>query len=347
MHVDTTGSFTADPLETERLAVEAEKQGYDGVSVPETAHDAFVALGLAARATSRIRLQSGIAVAFARNPMSLAYQANDVTLLSDGRFDLGIGSQVKPHIERRFSMPWSRPAARMEDFVRALRAIWAAWETGDRLRYEGEFYRHSLMTEFFSPGPNPHGNPPVMLAAVGEKMTEVAGRVTDGLLAHSLTTPSYMREVTVPALKRGRGSAETRSPGGAPTGDLDGFDVCLPVFAVLGADAGARAAAEAGVRRQIAFYSSTPPYRPVLEHHGWGELADRLNGLSRQQAWDEMAGLITDDVLDAFAVAGTPDEVAAGMLARYGDLVDRISLYTPYEADPQLVSDTTARLRAA
>lgn len=335
MHVDTTGSFTATPLETERVAVEAEKQGYDGVSVPETAHDAFVALGLAARVTSRIRLQSGIAVAFARNPMSLAYQANDVALLAEGRFDLGIGSQVKPHIERRFAMPWSRPAARMEDFVRAVRAIWSAWETGDRLRYEGEFYSHTLMTEFFSPGPNPHGNPPIMLAAVGERMTEVAGRVTDGILAHSLTTPSYMREVTVPALERGRG------------GGLDGFQVCLPVFAVLGADETARAAAEAGVRRQIAFYSSTPPYRPVLAHHGWGELADTLNGLSRRQAWDEMAGLIDDDVLDAFAVAGTPDEVAAGMLARYGDVVDRISLYTPYEADPQLVLDTTTRLRAA
>ncbi|MBW0105110.1 TIGR03617 family F420-dependent LLM class oxidoreductase [Pseudonocardia sp. KRD291] len=336
MHVDTTGSFTADPLETERVAVEAEKQGYDGVSVPETAHDAFIALGLAARATSSIRLQSGIAVAFARNPMTLAYQANDVTLLSEGRFDLGIGSQVKPHIERRFNMPWSRPAARMEDFVRAVRAIWSAWETGERLRYEGEFYSHTLMTEFFSPGPNPHGNPPIMLAAVGERMTEVAGRVSDGLLAHSLTTPSYMDEVTVPALTRGRDG-----------GNLDGFQVCLPVFAVLGADEKARAAAEQGVRRQIAFYSSTPPYRPVLEHHGWGELADRLNGLSRQQAWDEMAGLIDDDVLDAFAVAGTPDEVAAGMLSRYGHVVDRISLYTPYEADPQLVLDTTTRLRAA
>ena len=346
MHVDTTGSFTADPLETERVAVEAEKQGYDGVSVPETAHDAFVALGLAARATSRIRLQSGIAVAFARNPMTLAYQANDVTLISEGRFDLGIGSQVKPHIERRFAMPWSRPAARMEDFVRALRAIWKSWETGDRLRYEGEFYSHTLMTEFFSPGPNPHGDPPVMLAAVGERMTEVAGRVTDGLLAHSLTTPSYMSEVTIPALKRGRSTADARSAG-APPGDLDGFDVCLPVFAVLGTDERSRAEAERGVRRQIAFYSSTPPYRPVLEHHGWGELADRLNGLSRQQAWDEMAGLIDDDVLDAFAVSGTPADVATGMVARYGSMVDRISLYTPYEADPQLVLDTTTRLRAA
>ncbi|MBP2365239.1 TIGR03617 family F420-dependent LLM class oxidoreductase [Pseudonocardia parietis] len=337
MRVDTTGGFSAGPLETEATAVEAERDGYDTVSVPETSHDAFVALALAARATSRIRLQSAIAVAFARNPMTLAYQANDIALISGGRFDLGIGSQVKPHIERRFGMPWSRPAARMEDYVRALHAIWDAWATGDRLRYEGEFYSHTLMTEFFSPGTNPHGRPPVMLAAVGERMTEVAGRVTDGLLAHSLTSPSYLADVTLPALRRGRGEH----------GDLAGFDVCLPVFTVLGTDADARAAAEAGVRRQIAFYASTPPYRPVLEHHGRGELADRLNGLSRQQAWDEMAGLIDDDVLDLFAVAGAPQEVAAGIAGRYRDLVDRISLYTPYDADPALVSDVVTRLRAA
>lgn len=336
MRVDTTGGFSDDPLQTEATAVAAEKAGYDTVSVPETSHDAFVALGLAARATRRIRLQSAIAVAFARNPMTLAYQANDVQLVSGGRFDLGIGSQVRPHIERRFGMPWSRPAARMEDFVRALHAIWESWSTGERLRYEGEFYSHTLMTEFFSPGPNPHGAPPVMLAAVGERMTEVAGRVTDGLLAHSLTTPSYLAEVTLPALRRGRGRE-----------DLSGFDVCLPVFTVLGADADARSAAEAGVRRQIAFYASTPPYRPVLEHHGRGELADRLNGLSRQQAWDEMATLVDDDVLAEFAVSGTPQEVAAGLVSRYGSLVDRISLNTPYDADPTLVLDVVTRLRAA
>ncbi|MEQ3552079.1 TIGR03617 family F420-dependent LLM class oxidoreductase [Pseudonocardia nematodicida] len=336
MRVDTTGGFDAGPLETETAAIAAESDGYDTLSAPETAHDVFVALALAARATGRLRLQSAIAVAFARNPMTLAYQANDIALLSGGRFELGLGSQVKAHVERRFGMPWSRPAARMEDFVLALRAIWNAWATGDRLRHQGEFYTHTLMTDFFSPGPNPHGPPPVMLAAVGERMTEVAGRVTDGLLAHSLTTPSYLDGVTLPALRRGRGRA-----------DLDGFDVCLPVFAVLGADAVARAGAEAGVRRQIAFYASTPPYRPVLEHHGRGDLADRLNRLSRQQAWDEMAGLVDDDVLDLFAVSGTPDEVADGIVSRYGGLVGRVSLNTPYDADPTLVLRTAEILRAA
>lgn len=334
MLVDATTAFDADPVQVETAAVTAEKEGYDAVAAVETGHDPFLALGLAARATSRIALQTGIAVAFARNPLMLAHQANDVHLVSGGRLQLGIGSQVRAHIERRFNMPWSRPAARMEEFVGAMHAIWEAWATGERLRFTGEFYSHTLMTEFFSPGPNPHGNPPVLLAAVGEKMTEVAGRVADGIMCHSLTTESYLREITVPALTRARG------------GSLDGFTVSLPVFVVLGADADARAAADAGVRRQLAFYGSTPAYRTVLEHHGRGELHERLNGLSRQQAWDEMAGMIDDDVLDAFAVAGSPAEVDAAIRARYGDVLTRLSLYTPYAADPALVDETARLLRA-
>ncbi|MCW0215391.1 MAG: TIGR03617 family F420-dependent LLM class oxidoreductase [Pseudonocardia sp.] len=334
MQVDAVADFAADPLRAEAAAVTAEADGYAGVTVAETGHDAFVALALAARATERITVQSGIAVAFARNPMTVATAANDVQLISGGRLQLGLGSQVKAHIERRFGMPWSRPAARMEEFVAAVRAIWARWETGERLRFEGEFYTHTLMTEFFDPGPNPHGNPPILLAAVGARMTEVAGRVSDGLLAHALTTDSYLREVTVPALARSRG------------GSLDGFTVSLPVFSVLGADADARARAEAGVRRQIAFYGSTPAYRAVLDHHGWGELADRLNGLSRRQAWDEMATLIDDDVLGAFALDGSPAELAARIEARYGDLADRVSLYTPYDVDPALLTATAHHLRS-
>jgi probable F420-dependent oxidoreductase len=334
VRIDATGTFSADPAGFEAEAVAAEEAGYDGYSVPETAHDAFVTLALAARATSRITLQSGIAVAFARNPMSLAMAANDVHLVAGGRFELGLGSQVRAHIERRFGMPWSRPAARMEEFVVALRAIWARFATGERLRVEGEFYRHSLMTEFFDPGPNPHGNPPVLLAAVGERMTEVAGRVADGILCHSLTTVRYLDEVTLPALTRARG------------GPLDGFAVSLPVFAVLGRDAAQRDRAEAGVRRQIAFYASTPAYRPVLDLHGWGELAERLNRLSRRQAWDEMASAVGDDVLDAFAVSGDAATVAARLRARYGDRADRLSLYTPYEPEPGIVDEAVELLRA-
>src|SRR5580692_4281103 len=293
MLIDAAAQIADNPLGIEAAAIAAEATGYDGFGVAETRHDAFVALALAARATSSITLQSGIAVAFARNPMNLAVLANDIQALSAGRFQLGLGSQVRPHIERRFSMPWSRPAARMEEFISAIRAIWSSWATGEKLAFRGTFYQHTLMTDFFNPGPNAHGNPPVFLAAVGELMTGVAGRVADGILCHSFTTESYLRERTVPALIAARGN-------------LDGFAVCLPVFVVLGRDGQARAKAEAGVRAQIAFYGSTPAYRPVLELHGWGALHEQLNQLSRRQEWAEMGKLITDDVLSAFAVAGTP-----------------------------------------
>ena len=333
MKIDDGAGVTTSPLQAEAEAVAAEAAGYDGFAVPETKHDAFTALTLAARATERIALRSGIAVAFSRNPMTVATLANDVQLVSGGRFQLGLGSQVQAHIERRYAMPWSRPAARMEEFVRAVRAIWSAWAGEDRLFFKGEFYRHTLMTEFFDPGPNPHGNPPILLAAVGERMTQVAGRAADGLLCHPFTTPAYLHERTLPTLREARG------------GPLDGFTVCHSPMAVLGADAPARAEAERAVRRQIAFYGSTPSYRAVLEQHGWGELADRLHALSRTGSWEEMTEEISDDVLDAFAVSGTPAEVAAGLSARFGGAVDRISLYTPYAVDPALTGEVSARLR--
>ncbi len=332
MLIDSAASIAASPLDAEAAAVEAESAGYDGFGIPETKHDAFTALTLAARATSRITLQSGIAVAFARNPMTVAILANDLQLISEGRFMLGLGSQVQPHIERRFSMPWGRPAARMEEFITAIRVIWARFATGERLVFKGDFYQHTLMTDFFDPGPNPYGNPPILLAAVGERMTEVAGRIADGIFCHSFTTTAYLAEHTIPALRRSRGS-------------LDGFTVCLSPFVVLGDTPQERAAAEKGVRGQIAFYGSTPSYLPVLEQHGWGDLHVTLNHLSRRGAWDEMADAITDEVLDAFAVSGTPAEVAASLRERYGDTVNRISFYTPYPVDPSQTQAVASLLR--
>jgi probable F420-dependent oxidoreductase len=331
--IDMGALSAATPLRIEEAAVAAERDGYDGLGVAEIRHDVFTGLALAARATGTITLQSAIAVAFARNPMSLAYAANDIQLISEGRFQLGLGSQVKPHIERRFGMPWGRPAARMEEYLAAVRAIWAAWAGGERLSFTGEFYRHTLMTDFFNPGPNPHGNPPILLAAVGERMTEVAGRVADGMLVHPLTTVEYLRTRTLPILRAARG------------GDLEGFGLCLPALVAVGVDEQSRAAADAGVRKQIAFYASTPAYRAVLDLHGWGELADRLNAMSRRQEWDEMGRAIPDDVLDAFAVAGTPERVAAGVVERFGDVLTRVSLYTPYAADPVAVQALVAALR--
>ncbi|GIF05642.1 TIGR03617 family F420-dependent LLM class oxidoreductase [Actinoplanes siamensis] len=333
MLVDFTAPVSASPAEVEAAAVAAEEGGYDGFGAAETRHDVFTTLTLAARATRRISLQSGIAVAFARNPMTVAVLANDLRLISEGRFRLGLGSQVKPHIERRFSMPWSRPAARMEEFVAALRAIWHAWATGERLLFRGEFYKHTLMSEFFDPGPNPHGNPPVELAAVGERMTAAAGRVADGLLVHPLTSVAYLGERIVPALRDARG------------GSLDGFTLSLSAMVVLGTDEARRAEAEQAVRRQIAFYASTPAYRPVLDMHGWGELADRLNLLSRRQDWAAMGAEITDEVLDTFAVSGDPVTVADRLTARFGTTIDRISLYTPYEADRHQLAAVRGALR--
>ena len=331
MLVDFAAPVSAPPLEIEELAVRAEKDGYDGFGAAETRHDVFPALALAARVTRTVALQSGIAVAFARNPMSVAVLGNDLQLISGGRFRLGLGSQVQAHIERRFAMPWGRPAARMEEFVAAIRAIWHSWESGDRLAFRGEFYRHTLMTDFFNPGPNPHGNPPVLLAAVGERMTAVAGRVADGVLVHPLTSTAYLREKTVPALREARG------------GSLDGFSLGLSAFIVLGADEAERRVAEQGVRAQIAFYASTPAYRAVLDLHGRGELADRLNALSKRQAWAEMAAEIDDEVLGIFAVAGDAGTVAAGLRERFDGLIDRISFYTPYATDPaQLAAVRTA-----
>ncbi|GAY11204.1 TIGR03617 family F420-dependent LLM class oxidoreductase [Pseudonocardia sp. N23] len=333
MLVEAVVDVRNDPEAIEAAAVRAEAEGYSGVGIPETQHDVFVTLALAARATESVTLQSAIAVAFSRTPMTLAMSANDITLISKGRFELGIGSQVKAHIERRFGMPWSAPAARMEEFISAMRAIWSAFESGERLSFKGEYYSHTLLTEIFSPGPNPYGTPPVLLAAVGPRMVEVAGRVTDGIMCHPMTSKSYLSDAILPTLRDARG------------GDLTGFTVSMPAFVVLGADEDARSRALAGTRKQIAFYASTPAYKPVLDAHGWGDLHGKLNGLSRRHAWDEMAGLVDDDVVAAFAVGGTPDEVAAGLRERFGGLATRLSLNTPYEADPELVLATAKALR--
>ena len=268
----------------------------------ETAHDPFLPIAIGAAATETLEFGTGIAVAFARNPMNLAVLANDLQLLSKGRFMLGLGSQIKPHITKRFSMPWSHPAPRMRELILAMRAIWATWETGEKLDFRGEFYTHTLMTPFFDPGKNPYGNPKILLAAVGELMTEVAGEVGDGLLVHGFSTERYLREVSLPALERGAAKA------GKTRADLT---VSYPGFVVTGANDEDVAAATKAVREQIAFYGSTPAYRPVLELHGWGDLQTELNTLSKRGEWVKMGELIDDDVLDAFAVVAPIEQVAA------------------------------------
>ena len=302
-----------------------EKAGYDGLWTSESAHDPFLPLVLAAEHTGQIELGTAIAVAFARSPMELAYTAHDLRAYSGGRFILGLGSQIKPHIERRFSMPWSHPAPRMREFIMAMRAIWSAWNDGANLSFRGDFYTHTLMTPFFSPPPAPGGAPEVFLAAVGEAMTAVAGEVADGLLVHAFCTERYLREVTLPALSLGlNAAARSRAD----------VEVSMLAMIATGDTEEEMARAVAGTRRQIAFYGSTPAYRGVLDRHGWAGLGDELNSLSRSDRadkWEAMGALIDDDVLHAFAVAAEPAGVAAQIQRRFGGLIDRVSFYAPYE----------------
>jgi probable F420-dependent oxidoreductase len=320
--------------DTRDAAAAAEKAGYAAVWTSEIKHDPFLALALASVATDTIELGTSIALAFARNPMSMAVQANDVQLLSRGRLLLGLGSQIKPHITRRFGMPWSHPAPRMREFIQAMRAIWASWHDGTRLNFRGDFYTHTLMTPFFDPGPNPHGAPKVLLAGVGEAMTAVAGEVADGFLCHGFTTERYLREVTRPALARGRG------------GDLAGFEVSGSPLVATGRTEQEMEAACRGVREQIAFYGSTPAYRGVLERHGWGTLFEELHGLSLQGRWQDMGAAIDDEILRTFAVVAEPSAVPGELLGRYGDLFTRMSLYTPYAIDPEVIATIKSVLNA-
>lgn len=321
-----------------RVAKELEDVGYDGGFSIETAHDPFLPLVLAAEHTERLELGTGIAVAFARTPMTMANIGYDLQAYSGGRCILGLGSQIKAHIEKRFSMPWSAPAARMREFILAMRAIWASWNEGTELEFRGDFYRHTLMTPFFNPGPNPHGNPKVFLAAVGEKMTEVAGEVADGILLHGFTTERYVREVSLPALERGWAAAGKAR---------EDFEITGPMFIVTGTTEEEFATARAGTKQQIAFYGSTPAYRGVLELHGWGDLQTELNRLSKQGEWVTMGGLIDDDVLSTFAVTGEPEEIPKLMLDRYGDVLDRISFYAPYRSDPERWANILAGFHTA
>jgi probable F420-dependent oxidoreductase len=337
LKVDGVIGFTSELAEIGTAAQRLEAIGYDGALAAETTHDPFLPLALAAEHTERIELGTSIAVAFARTPMTVAATARDLQVLSKGRFLLGLGSQIKPHIEKRFSMPWSKPAARMREFVLALRAIWDCWDNGTPLDVRGEFYRHTLMTPFFSPAPSPYGPPKVFLAAVGELMTEVVGETCDGMLVHGFTTERYLREVTIPAIERGAARA------GRTRADLQ---LSFPLFVVTGRTEDDMAQAAQAVRSQIAFYGSTPAYRGVLELHGWGELQSELNALSKQSEWGKMADAVDEEILRTFAIVAEPKDVAAAILARYGDLVDRVSFYAPYHiAEEDLATMVTGLKR--
>jgi probable F420-dependent oxidoreductase len=327
-------SFDAPEAEARRL----ESKGYAGAFTFEGNHDPFFPLILAARATERIDLYPAVAIAFARNPMLLANIGWDLQAISRGRFKRCLGTQIKPHIEKRFGMPWSRPAARMKEMVLAIKEIWRCWETNDRLDYRGEIYQHTLMTPVFNPGPHPFGLPPIFLAGVGPRMTEVCGEVADGFFVHPFGTHASIRELTLPALERGLSKAGR---------DRSALEISAQIMVCTGASDEETAQIRQATKQQIAFYGSTPAYRPVLEVHGWGALQPELNAMSKRGQWSEMTDLISDELLEAVAVCAPIGEVAKAISERAGGIADRVSLVAHWTKDPDMWDDVVRDLSAA
>ena len=293
-----------------------EAQGFDRVGTAEMNHDPFMPLLLAAEHSETIEVGTGIAVAFARSPMILANIGHDLNSYSKGRFVMGLGSQIRPHITKRFSMPWGAPAPQMKELVQAMRAIWANWYEGEPLRFEGKYYNHTLMTPAFTPEDKEYGAPKVTLAAVGPIMTEVAGEVADGLIIHPFSNEKYIREVTLPAIDRGLAkSGRSR----------ENFEIAYTPFIVSGKDEETFEKAKLEAKNRIAFYGSTPAYKNVLAVHGWGDMQFELNKLSKEGKWAEMGEMITDEILNVMGVMGEPSGIVAEIQSRYGDFTDRTS----------------------
>jgi probable F420-dependent oxidoreductase len=298
------------------LAAAAEAIGFDTVWTSETQHDPFLPLASAAEHTTRLGLGTAVAISFARSPTVLAHTAWDLAAASEGRFRLGLGTQVRPHIERRFGLPWpASPLEAMREYLQALRAVWHAWQSGERLDYRGRFYRLTLMTPFFSPGAIENPSIPIYLAGVNRGLIQLAGESADGLHAHPLHSERYLKEIVQPALREGAGRAGR---------DPRAIEVSVSVLTVTSPPEAAVA------RSQIAFYASTPSYRPVLELHGWGEVAERLSALARRGAWAEMTAQIDDEMLGTFAVVADPGRVATALRTRYQGVADRLTLYRPF-----------------
>lgn len=322
--------FTTTPVEIQQagtLFAELERIGYDGAFTYETKRDPFLPLALAAEHTTSLRLGTAIAIAFARTPMLLATVARDLQDLSSGRFTLGLGSQIRPHITRRYSMPWSKPAARMRELVLAIRAIWDAWDGIAPLDFRGEFYTHTLLPPAFDPGPHEHGRARIHVAGVGPHMVRVAGEVADGLITHPFATRQSLQELVLPALG----------------GKRPGFEVVVVCMVATGPDLDA---AVETVRGQLAFYGSTPAYAPVLDLLGHGDLHARLNALSKEGRWDDMAALVPDDVVEAVAVVGQRDEIAGLVRERVAGIADAVSIECTRRPDPEHFADIVAALQS-
>lgn len=337
MRISITLPVVPGPLAGNTFA-DVEAAGYDGAFTFESSHDPFLPLALGATHTTRLTLGSAVAIGFARNPMVLANIGHDLQLITEGRFVLGIGSQIRPHIERRFSESWSRPAARMAEMVRAIRAIWSTWETGARLDFRGEFYQHTLMTPAFDPGPNPFGTPPIAIGGFGTHMVQAAGEVADTLIVHPFNTARTVADVVVPALAQG--AARAARP-------LSDIDLIWVTMVVPWHDEQSRAQAMTSAKGQLAFYASTPAYRPTLQAHGWDDLHQPLNALSKQGRWLDMINLVPDELVETIAVCGPRDEIAGRIVARLDGLSTHVGLVNSRQPDPSWFADIVADLRAA
>jgi len=331
------------PMDLARVAADArllEELGYDGIAVEETKEDPYVVMALAGQATTRLNLSTAVAMAFPRSPTVTALSAWTLQRLSRGRFTLGLGSQVRGHIQRRYGMQWSPPGPWMREYVQAVRAVWDCWQNGTPLDVQGQHYRINLMVPLFDPGPIEHPAIPIHLAAVNRVMCRVAGEVADGIRPHPVCTPRYIREVMLPA------AAE----GAARTGrDPAKLTVAMKPLVATAPDAAALARKVADVRARVAFYCSTPAYRPAFEAHGLGDLADELAVLSKQQRWEEMPGRISEEVLHTFATVGTYDEIGRRLAERYGGLVHRIEFSIPCDmpAERERLGELVREVHAA
>lgn len=298
----------------------AHADGVDGGWVIETRHDPFLLLGSAAAQRTGLNLGTAVAVGFARSPMTLAQMANDLQSLTEGKFSLGLGTQVKAHIERRFSMPWGKPVARMREMVRAIHSIWAVWDDdSNRLAFTGEYYQHTLMSPAFSPGPNPFGRPQVLLGALGPAMTELAGQVADGLVVHRFMSQRFLDEVTLPALEKGLANRLLPLKGE--------FELVYPPFVASGKSPEELEQQIDAVRSQIAFYASTPSYQPLLDLHGWTAIGHSLQEHARHREWERMANLVSDEMLESLAVVTTPADARSDLEKRFQGKVSRVVRY--------------------
>ena len=325
--------ITRDPAEAGKASKRLEDLGYDGAYTFEGPHEPFLPLAAAAVATKKLELLTSIAVAFSRSPMTLANLGYDLQLMSQGRFTLGLGSQIKPHIEKRYSMPWSSPAKRMQEMVHAIKAIWSSWHDGKELNFQGEFYKHTLMTPFFNPGQNPFGLPKIYVAGVGPLMTQAAAESADGFLVHPFHTTTFLTNVTTPSLEKGLSLSAKKQ-----------FDVSVGVMIATGMNDEEISKARDACKAQIGFYGSTPAYKVVLEQHGWEGIQLELNQLTKKGLWQDIAALITDEMLESIAVTGTPSEVSNEIFDRYGNIAARIAP-SIFSGDPEITKELIYALK--